>query len=166
MARKFTPIERFVRKIDFNSSSFGCWIWQGSFGGFDQMPSHCYGRFWLNNKNGMAHRFSYEYFNNVIIMEGFHIDHLCKNPKCVNPNHLEMITKRENYRRADNPISIQSRKTHCLRGHILSGKNLYTARNGTRKCLKCIALRTEQFRKTGSYRLPDSTTNFKIWKED
>src|SRR6185437_4365452 len=105
MKRRFNTIERFVRKIDFRNSSIGCWLWLGSSGGFDPNGNHAYGRFWLNEKNVMAHRFSYEFFNKKIIPEGFQIDHVCCNPKCVNPNHFELVSQRENMLRAKNPLS-------------------------------------------------------------
>ena len=166
MKRRFNTIERFVRKIDFHTSPLGCWIWKGSFGGHEN-SINCYGRFYLNDKNVMSHRFSYEYFNKKKIPHGFHIDHLCCNPRCVNPNHLELVTLRENMLRAKNPISSQADKTHCKRGHPFSGKNLYIAKDGHRKCLICIRLRTEQFRKTGSYTLPGTeNSNHSIWTEE
>ena len=164
MKRRFNTIERFVRKIDFNSSPIGCWIWKGCFGGYQKL-ARSYGRFYLNEKNVMAHRFSFEYFNKKTIPDGFHIDHLCCNTKCVNPNHLEVVTERENMLRAKNPLSSQAHKTHCKRGHLLNGKNLYVGKDGHRKCLTCIRLRTENFRKTGSYTLSDTTnSNHNIWK--
>ena len=164
MKRRFSTIERFLRKVDFVSSPFGCWIWGGCFGGTETYIRHSYGRFWLNEKNVMAHRFSYEYFTKTIIPFGYQIDHLCRNPKCVNPNHLELVTYRENALRAKNPFSIQKTKTHCIRGHIFAGKNLYIAKNGTRKCKECIKLRNQNFRKTGKYTLPSSKPQkYDIW---
>jgi hypothetical protein len=167
MKTRFNTIERFVRKIDFHSSPKGCWLWKGSFGGHEKDPNHAYGRFWLNPKNVMAHRFSYEYFYKKKIPENFQIDHLCCNPKCVNPNHFELVSLRENMLRAKNPISSQAYKTHCKRGHLLSGKNLHVSKDGHRRCLTCVKLRTQNFRKTGSYTLPDTeNSNHFIWKKE
>ena len=164
MKRRFSTIERFVRKIDFHSSSIGCWLWKGCHGGFDSNGKHAYGRFYLNDKNVLAHRFSFEYFNGKPIPDGFQIDHVCCRPNCVNPNHFELVTLRENMLRAKNPLSIQATKTHCKRGHPLFGDNLYVAKDGHRKCKTCIKLRTQNFRKTGSYTLPDTeNSNHNIW---
>ena len=166
MKRRYNTIERFVRKIDFHSSPIGCWIWKGCFGGYQKL-SRSYGRFYVNGKNPMAHRFSFEYFNKINIPDGFHIDHLCCNTKCVNPNHFELVTERENMLRAKNPLSSQAHKTHCKRGHPFSGKNLYIGKDGHRKCLACISLRTKNFRKTGSYTLPGTeNSNHSIWREE
>ena len=166
MKRRFNTIERFVRKIDFHSSPIGCWIWKGSLGGRTQITTS-YGRLYLNDKNVMAHRFSFEFFNKKPIPDGFHIDHLCCNPKCVNPNHLELVTLRENMLRAKNPLSIQASKMFCKRNHPLFGDNVYISKSNTRKCKTCTKLRTQQFRKTGSYTLPDTeNSNHSIWREE
>jgi len=143
-----------MSKIDFSSSEKGCWIWKGSCGGYEKQGKLPYGRFWFQNKTVMAHRFSYDLFIAKPIPDGYEIDHLCKNPKCVNPNHLEALPSRENSNRSNNPMAINSRKTECIRGHPLVGGNLYIAKDGHRKCLACVKLRTAQFRKTGSYTIP------------
>ena len=139
---------RFISKIDFHSSPIGCWIWKGSHGG------HIYGRFWFMEKNVLAHRFSYEFIAGYEIPQDYAVDHLCKNTSCVNPNHLEAVSKYENSIRTNSEYGKNAAKTHCKRGHPLFGENLYEAKNGTRKCKICIRLRTAQFRKTGSYTIP------------
>lgn len=146
--------ERFVSKVDFTSSPIGCWNWKGNLGGYAKVPNHSYGRFWFMEKEVMAHRFAYEFIGGYEIPKGYVVDHLCKNPRCVNPNHLEVVPKAINCIRTRNSFGENANKTHCIRGHILSGENLYIAKNGTRKCKTCIKLRTQNFRKTGSYTLP------------
>jgi hypothetical protein len=83
----------------------------------------------------MAHRWSYEYHVGPI-PEGLDIDHLCRNRACVNPEHLEPVTRAENIRRAAQV------KTHCPSGHEYTEENTYI-RPGTihRKCRACAAER-------------------------
>lgn len=73
------------------------------------------------------------------------LDHLCRVRHCVNPGHLEPVTRRENALRGTGISAINARKTHCLRGHPLSGDNLYVnPKKGTRSCRICIALRRRE----------------------
>lgn len=77
-------IWRFVDKTD------GCWIWTGA-----RNPQG-YGQVRLDSqRKGPAHRAMYELLVGPI-PEGLVIDHLCSNPPCVNPDHLEPVTQRVN----------------------------------------------------------------------
>lgn len=71
----------------------GCWIWQRARDGKGYGLTKCGGR-----KNCRAHRISYERHRGPI-PEGMDLDHLCRNPPCVNPDHLEPVTHAENIRR-------------------------------------------------------------------
>lgn len=74
---------------------------------------------------------------------GLTIDHLCRNPLCVNPDHLEPVTNSENVRRAAAAGAYEGNgahhraKTHCPKGHPYSGENLYRTPSGKRKCREC-----------------------------
>jgi hypothetical protein len=82
------PIERFLRKIEPVPS--GCWLWSG---GTDPTG---YGRFCVaDSRMSYAHRYSYEFFTSAI-PTGYDIDHLCRVRNCVNPDHLEAVTRSEN----------------------------------------------------------------------
>lgn len=71
------------------------------------------------------------------IPDGLVLDHLCRVRNCVNPAHLEPVTNRENILRGDSPSAQNARKTRCIRGHELSGENLYQKPDGNRQCREC-----------------------------
>lgn len=71
----------------------GCWNWTG------HLDKDGYGRKRHNNRVDVAHRYMFERTRGPIPI-GFEIDHLCANPSCVNPDHLEPVTRTENIRRS------------------------------------------------------------------
>lgn len=75
-------------EIVFAGYETECWLWLRA------KTAGGYGVF----REAYAHRFSYESFVGPIC-PGFEIDHLCRNPSCVNPQHLQSVTHRENMRR-------------------------------------------------------------------
>jgi hypothetical protein len=85
---KNTPaIERLV--VKYRQSSAGCWEWTG------RTNKDGYGKFYLGGVHVAAHRAAYELLVGPI-PEGLVLDHLCCNPRCVNPEHLEPVTGAEN----------------------------------------------------------------------
>ena len=107
----------------------GCWIWLGD------AISKGYGRF----DGQMAHRVSYELHKGKI-PTGLVLDHLCRNHMCVNPDHLEAVTRRENTIRGIGPTALNAQKTHCNNGHPLDAANTrFQAREGgvRRACKTC-----------------------------
>jgi hypothetical protein len=123
-----TEIERFKEKITIDNN--GCWNWTAAknMGG--------YGQFKFNRKMIYAHRFSYA-FHKGSIPKDLTLDHLCRNRACVNPEHLEPVIQKENILRGQGLCAINARKTHCPKGHPLSGSNLYINPNGGRQCKIC-----------------------------
>lgn len=71
------------------------------------------------------------------IPDGMTLDHLCRNRACINPDHLEPVTAAENSRRGEAPSAINSRKTHCPKGHPYASDNLRIW-VGKRHCLACM----------------------------
>ncbi len=134
--------ERFEEKILF-VPFHACWEWGGRIG------STGYGSFSINSRPKLAHRVSHELYKGPI-PKGLQIDHLCRNPKCVRPDHLEAVTSRENTLRSTGLAAINAKKTHCFMGHPLSGTNLSTIKVGNgyqRLCKACAARRTREYRR-------------------
>lgn len=115
----------------------GCWIWRGS------MDSRGYGRVAAGRRGHhfIAHRWVYEQHRGPI-PDGLELDHLCRVKRCVNPDHLEPVTHRENMRRGAGWAGENARKTHCKRGHEFTPENIYWNSGGTRSCQKCIRIRS------------------------
>lgn len=108
----------------------GCWEWQGK-----TTRGYAYTRNPFNMKNTRVHRLTYETFRQEI-PEGLVIDHLCRNRKCLNPDHLEAVTLVENVMRGESQHAKNARKTHCKHGHEFTTENIYSWR-GKRMCREC-----------------------------
>ncbi len=115
-----------------------CWIWNGTL-------NNGYGRLSIAYRQPCqyAHRFSYELHRGPI-PDGLQIDHLCRVPRCVNPDHLEVVTNAENtarglFRWAS--AEWQRSKTHCPQGHPYNEVNTYYRRGDrmNRQCKACMA---------------------------
>lgn len=136
--------QRILSNIKINSN--GCWIWQR------RVQSNGYGQISVGsrtdgtNKNTTAHRISYITFNGEIA-DGLQIDHLCKVRVCVNPDHLEAVTAKENVHRSNAKFKQQIKRTHCPKGHEYSEDNMYTYKTRIggicRNCKTCMKERTK-----------------------
>jgi hypothetical protein len=116
----------------------GHWIWLGS-----TNPGG-YGTFNIGKRKGGAHRLSWE-LRNGPIPKDLVIDHLCRTPRCVNPDHLEPVTQAENLRRGMSPTWTAIRDGKCRKGHpITDPTNLWIGPTGERKCRACMKLNRKQ----------------------
>jgi HNH endonuclease len=140
--RKLSVRERFDAKWKCDEMT-GCWNWTAytNPGG--------YGMFCKNSYPYLAHRIAYEFYIGSI-PKGLFIDHLCRNRKCVNPEHMELVTNRENVNRgivAEVHRARQAAKTHCKYGHPFNGDNLSIDKTtGQRVCRECRINRKRSYR--------------------
>lgn len=129
--RERNPAEdRFWRKVRKTDE---CWEWDGAVG------SHGYGTFWDGGAFVLAHRYSLQLVG--LLRADLHVDHLCRNKVCVRPDHLEMVTQRENNRRA---FAGKRYVTHCPQGHPYDDANTIVNRKGYRECRICARTRQRQ----------------------
>lgn len=102
------PEARFWAKVEKTED---CWTWTGN------TYWDGYGQFWLNSKMIRAHRYAYELMHGPV-PEGMLLDHACHNAdpncgggigcshrRCVNPDHLEPVTNKENLARARRKVN-------------------------------------------------------------
>lgn len=128
-------VQRFAAKCSDVDPETGCIEWLAC------RNADGYGLFWWHGRRVRAHRFYFVIGYQRDIQPGMVLDHLCRNRGCVAPWHLKEVTDRENLL-ADgslSPIKRNVEKTHCDRGHSLSGENLVKAEIaiGRRSCRAC-----------------------------
>lgn len=126
-------LELFAHK--FLISGSGCWIWTGF------IAANGYGRLGRGRKVFPAHRWGY-----LAIRGGFplrlDLDHLCRNRACVNPYHLEPVTRSVNQRRGLVGMGLRKMPdlpTHCKLGHEYTLENTHyrANRRSSRVCITC-----------------------------
>lgn len=127
--------ERIASKIAVADS--GCWQWTAS------ISVDGYGRTTVNRRTAGAHRACYEILVGSIPVH-LVIDHLCRNRRCVNPEHLEPVTRRENTLRGETNAAANAAKTHCHNGHGFTIENTRIDPQGKRVCIECHRERTRQ----------------------
>lgn len=141
MLKRFCgPAEaRFWAKVDRWDPDH-CWLWTAKL-------SKGYGSFRASGpgeirRSTPAYRFAYESLVGPI-PEGLDLDHLCRVRACVNPKHLEPVTRQINILRGNGRSAIAFRTGMCGHGHSL--EDAYVSCNGTkRKCRPCTSRRTRE----------------------
>lgn len=134
--------ERLWEKVD-RSEPDQCWIWTGALdtAGYGKIRR---ARAEVRSTGGPhhwpAHRLSYTLLVGPIL-EGLDVDHLCRNRACVNPGHLEPVSRQVNVLRGVGLSALNALKTHCIRGHEFNDKNTRRTRHKDggirRECRAC-----------------------------
>lgn len=129
-----SDLERLMKFVEPVTES-GCWIWMGC------MLPKGYGQFRLNGAATVAHKAAY------LLIKGDYdqtldLDHLCRVRCCVNPDHLEPVTRQENLRRGDGAKLVG--KTKCMRGHALPENLYFTGSKKLARCKECDRIRRKR----------------------
>ena len=106
----------------------GCILWTGNVNQKYGQLSVCIGGKKMNLR---AHRIAYT-LRHGAIPDGMTLDHTCRTPLCVNPDHLRPMGAVENTKLGGNSL-----KTHCPKGHEYSGENLKKNTGDSRRCVVC-----------------------------
>lgn len=141
---KITDEERLA---NYEVQDNGCWHWKGprSKAGYGMIYQRRDGVF----KGILAHRFFFEQHGGVL--EGRKpLDHVCHNTdktctpeveclhrRCVNPDHLQLVTTQINVLRGNGFAAVNAAKTHCKEGHAFTSTNTYVDPQGRRNCITC-----------------------------
>ena len=140
-------VARIMAKVSVDKN--GCWIFTG----------HLFGR---NGYGGIAHDGTTRGVHIVMyedrngrVPEGLELDHLCRVPRCCNPDHLEAVTHAENVRRGNGPDTARARiiernrllgqRPACKAGHAYTEENTGRDRNGHRVCRACARIKTNAY---------------------
>ncbi len=128
--------EYILARISVQSET-GCWIWQ-------RYKEKGYGRMKIGGHFFLSHRVAYTGWKGPI-PDGKVLDHLCRNPSCCNPDHLEPVTSRENVLRGNTIPASHASKTHCANGHEYTDETTrYRKQDGSRECRICAYLASQR----------------------
>lgn len=127
--------ERMRAKVEIDYET-DCWNWVGATDskGYAKFrrPAKWYGR----REVEPAHRVMYEiYFGPVD--DSLYLDHLCRNPKCVNPYHLEPVTHAENIRRG-NSAKLRNSQVRSIKEMLRNGVSITEISNKLGVSYNCI----------------------------
>lgn len=137
--------ERFLTRVMGHvlpEPNSGCWFWMGCInpGGYGLVGPGPQG-------SQLAHRAIYEATIGKV-PKGLDLDHLCRVRSCVNPRHLEPVSREVNSRRGiggGNPEKTRQRalqRTHCSFGHAWAENTYYS--KGNRYCGECNRIRARK----------------------
>jgi len=137
-AYNYSSLKAFMKRVRVSEN--GCHEWTGN------VNRYGYGMFYVSaiGKMRAAHRWFYEYQHGLI--EGMDLDHLCRNRKCVNLNHLEVVTRRVNLLRGETIPARNVQKEKCPKGHELSPyRKIKTRTHPRRHCPECARISAHRY---------------------
>lgn len=137
-ARFWEKVNRDGPVPDYRPELGPCSVWTHS------LTRNGYGRFRLGRQTLGAHRVSFALHGGTLV-EGMHIDHLCRNRRCVRFAHLEQVTARVNTLRGFGITSMKVVATACSNGHEYTVANTRRLKNGTRRCRQCIRAHNRKY---------------------
>ena len=126
----------FWRMVD---KSGDCWLWRG------HRSKKGYGTTTYQGIGMNAHRVAW-LRSGRFVADGLTLDHLCRNRKCINPEHLEPVPQRENVLRGDTLPAANLRKTTCRNGHPYSTENTIHRTDHSRVCRRCNRERNRRYK--------------------
>lgn len=132
--RRVPPVIRLLDKTLVQPH--GCWTFTGketTGGGYAKVTVNLKGQ---PQRQIVGHRLVYEHFRGAI-GDGLQLDHLCRNRMCLNPDHLEPVSCRENLLRGETLAALNLAKTRCAHGHEFVQENIYLTARGSRRCRAC-----------------------------
>lgn len=144
---------------NLTSGPGGCIEWTG------WLDKYGYGVFRFRTADGRrkmtgAHRMAWLLRRGPIGDGGLVVDHLCRNRRCCNPEHLELVSNQDNIRRGaivnremrePRTRLVRPPKTVCGSGHLLEGENLRVVKRKdgytVRLCVQCCRERSTLWRR-------------------
>lgn len=146
MGRPFYTREQWRESYEARISpepNTGCWLWTGK-----TKPNGYGDANTPGSKSASAHRVIYEFFRGPVPRD-LVVDHLCRTPACVNPDHLEPVPQRTNLMRGETLARANAEKTHCKRGHEFTPENTQIdKKRGLRSCKECMGERVRAWQRT------------------
>ena len=116
-------------------------LWEG------HVDEQGYGVRKVRGKRQRVHRLMWQKYRGEI-ESGKELHHLCGNKRCCNPEHLELVTRKEHVAKTpSNVVWLNKGKTHCAHGHEFTPENTYLRTDGSRQCRICINLSMRQWRR-------------------
>lgn len=136
-------LERFWARVDDQAGPDACWPWRGwvNDGGYGIVSTMRDGR----AVHVRAHRLAYELTHREPIPAALTIDHLCRVRHCVNPAHLDVVTRGVNVRRGETTAARHAETMVCPYGHAYDTANTVWKADGSRGCGVCMRRRSRAY---------------------